>query len=137
MPDEVHMHFLPLAPLSEAAGFPTICTSHSLLSTDLYFGRGVFDGTATDGCRFEVEAVRNAEMRAAAEVNQLTALTHSHEEELRRLGASQVIRMPVPFAWHDVLVEKQPQRARKALYLPDSFTISYVGVPTDVRGSKL
>src|SRR5271156_743073 len=86
-PDVIHVHFLEFAPLPEDAGIPTLCTSHSLLSLDLAYTKGLFDASVMPGAREEIREAYATEKEAASAAHFVTVLSKAHELEVRRLGA--------------------------------------------------
>ncbi len=137
LPDVVHIHFLAFAPLYEQAGIPTLCTSHSLLSLDLAYTLGLFDGIATAGGRQEVLAAYEAERAAASSVRFITVLSTAHEQEVRGIGARSVLRVEAPFDPHKFQVEEDPSSARERAWLDDRFTITYIGRPDRRKGIEI
>lgn len=138
VPDVVHVHFLEFAPLSQEAGIPTLCTSHSLLSLDLFFTKGLFDGSEMPGARQEVRVAYASERNAASEVRFVTVLSQAHEQEVRRLGARSVRRLDAPFDPREFPLES-PESARRRAYptLKEKFTITYVGRPDRRKGIEI
>jgi len=138
-PDLVHMHFLAFAPMFEKAGIPVLCTSHSLLSTDLAFTNGLFDGHPAAGGRYEVAGVYEAEKEAASSVEYITVLSNSHEQELRRIGARSIRRMNPPFDRSRFRADEEPESARErgSPRLPQKFTLAYVGRPDRRKGVEV
>lgn len=134
IPDVVHMHFLAFSPLCENAGIATLCTSHSLLSLDLAYSRGLFDGIASEGGTHELKAVYDAERTAAASVRFVTVLSRAHERELRSLGARGILCVDAPFDCHEYNVEEDQRAARERAGVDDRFTITYVGRPDRRKG---
>jgi glycosyltransferase involved in cell wall biosynthesis len=137
LPDVIHVHFLEFAPMCEDADFPTLCTSHSLLSLDLAFTKGLFDGHGSPGARQEVLAAYAAERAAASAARFVTVLSSAHEEEVRRLGARSVRRLDPPFDPSQFRVERDPRTARQRAGLADKLTITYVGRPDRRKGIEV
>lgn len=137
MPDVVHMHFLAFAPLCEEAGLPTLCTSHSLLSLDLAYAKGVYDGVASEGGKQEVRAVYDAERTAASSARFVTVLSSAHEKEIRSFGARSILRVDAPFDPNCFQPESDPKGARFRAFLDDRFTITYVGRPDRRKGVEI
>jgi len=137
MPDVIHVHFLAFAPMCEDAGVPTVCTSHSLLSLDLAFTKGLFDGHGSPGARQEVIAVYEAERAAASAARFVTVVSSAHEEEVRRLGARSVQRLDAPFDVSQFRPEEEPRTARERAQLPEKFTVTYVGRPDRRKGIEI
>src|SRR5277367_213887 len=96
LPDVIHVHFLAFAPMCEDTGIATVCTSHSLLSLDLAFTKGLFDGDPSPGARQEIAGVYEAEAVAATSTSFVTTVSSAHEEEVRRIGARSVKRIEAP-----------------------------------------
>ncbi len=137
MPDVIHVHFLAFAPMCEDAGVPTLCTSHSLLSLDLAFTKGLFDGHGSPGARQEVAAVYGAERAAASAARFVTVVSSAHEEEVRRIGARSIRCLNAPFDPGQFQVEEDPRTARQRARLADKFTITYVGRPDRRKGLEI
>ena len=135
--DVVHVHFLPFASMTERSGIPTLCTSHSLLSVDLGFSKGLFDGHVKDHNTHEVRATYEAEREAAASVRFVTVVSSSHEQEVKRLGARSVQRLDAPFDPRRFKVEGDSRRAKERAGLKDRFTITYVGRPDRRKGIEV
>ena len=137
MPDVIHVHFLAFAPLCEGAGVPTLCTSHSSLSRDLAYTKGIFDGIASEGGKQEVRAAYEAERSAASSARFLTVLSSAHEQEVRSLGARSIRRVDAPFDPYMFRPESNPSGARRRQSLDDRFTITYVGRPDRRKGIEI
>lgn len=139
LPDVVHVHFLAFADRVQEAGFPTLCTSHSLLSTDLAFTRGVFDGGATPGAIAELRAVRKAERRACEELQHINVFSESHRNELLQLGAADISFTKAPFDPEPYLnYDRTPEAARRSINLPERCpTVTYIGRPDRRKGLEV
>jgi glycosyltransferase involved in cell wall biosynthesis len=138
LPDVIHVHFLDFAPLPEELGIPTLCTSHSLLSLDLAFTKGLFDGSETPGAKQEVFEAYSSEKAAASAAHFVTVLSAAHEREVRSLGARSVRRLDTPFnAWQ--YRQEDPESARSRAWPPikQKFTITYVGRPDRRKGIEV
>jgi glycosyltransferase involved in cell wall biosynthesis len=139
LPDVVHVHFLGFADRVQDAGFPTLCTSHSLLSTDLAFTRGVFDGAARPGVISELKAVRKAERRSCEELQHINVFSESHRNELLQLGATDIALIKAPFDPEPFLnYDRTTEAARKSINLPEQCpTVTYVGRPDRRKGLEV
>ena len=137
VPDVVHIHFLAFAPMCEQTGIATLCTSHSLLSVDLAYAKGVFDDIASERGKHEVVGVYQAERSAASASRFVSVVSSDHEQEVRRLGARSVRRLDAPFDPFQFTPEPTPQRARQEARLADRFTITYVGRPDRRKGVEI
>jgi glycosyltransferase involved in cell wall biosynthesis len=134
MPDVIHIHFLPFAPLCEDAGVAALCTSHSLLSRDLAYAKGLFDEIANEGGKHEVRAAAEAEQNAASSARFVTVLSLSHEQEVRNIGARSIHRLDAPFDPNRFHTGEDPASARQRASLTEAFTITYVGRPDRRKG---
>jgi glycosyltransferase involved in cell wall biosynthesis len=137
VPDVIHMHFLEFAPMCEELGIPTLCTSHSLLSLDLAFTKGLFDGLTLPGAKEEVIAAYAAERTAALAARFVTVISSAHEQEVRDLGARSIRRLDAPFDPGAFTVEPDPRSARERANLRNRFTITYVGRPDRRKGVEV
>ena len=137
VPDVIHMHFLEFAPMCEELGIPTLCTSHSLLSLDLAFTKGLFDEVTLPGAKEEVLAAYAAERTAASAARFVTVISSAHEQEVRNLGARSIRRLDAPFDPGAFTVEPDPRSARERANLKDRFTITYVGRPDRRKGIEV
>ena len=137
-PDVIHVHFLEFAPLPQDAGIPTLCTSHSLLSLDLAYTKGLFDASVMPGAREEIREAYATEKEAALAAHFVTVLSEAHELEVRRLGARSVRRVDAPFDPTEFRPES-PESARSRGYQPlaQKFTIAYVGRPDRRKGIEI
>lgn len=141
MPDVIHAHFLAFAEQPVEAGFPTVCTSHSLLSTDLAFTRGVFDGIKTQNTLTELRELRKAEQQACLSLDHITVVSNFHKEELEHLGASGVEVLTAPFKGDQFCPppedRKTPSQAREELGLKNLLTVTFVGRPDRRKGIEV
>jgi glycosyltransferase involved in cell wall biosynthesis len=137
VPDVIHVHFLEFAPMCEESGLPTLCTSHSLLSLDLAFTKGLFDERAAPGAKEEVVAAYAAEKAAASAARFVTVISKSHEQQVRDLGARSILRLEAPFDAGAFTLEPAPGAARQRVYLPERFTITYLGRPDRRKGIEV
>jgi len=137
VPDVVHIHFLAFAPMCEQTGIATLCTSHSLLSVDLAYAKGVFDDLASERGKHEVIGVYEAEKLAASASRFVSVVSSAHEQEVRALGARSVRCLAAPFDPFQFTPEPTPQRARQEARLADRFTITYVGRPDRRKGIEI
>ncbi len=137
-PDVVHVHFLDFASLAEDAEIPTLCTSHSLLSLDLAYTKGIFDGNYLPGAVEEVRKAYKEERLAASAAPFVTVLSRDHELEVRRLGARSVQRLEAPFN-ANLFRPENPDSARSRGWPPleEKFTITYVGRPDRRKGVEI
>src|SRR5262249_11003200 len=133
-PDVIHMHFLALSKIADETGIPTVSTSHSLLSTDLGYTKGLFDGAASPGAKQEVRAVFEAERRSAAAAPFITVVSKAHEEEVRGIGARSIRQLPPPFDPNEFRPEDDCVSARLRAGLENLFTVTYVGRPDRRKG---
>jgi glycosyltransferase involved in cell wall biosynthesis len=136
VPDVIHVHFLAFADLYEESGMPTLCTSHSLISRDLGYTRGLFDGHGTPQAKSEVNAAYEAETYAAKSSHFVTVLSASHESEVRAVGARSVRQIAVPFDPGYFLPEGN-DTARMRAQIDHRFTITYVGRPDRRKGIEV
>ena len=136
IPDVIHMHFLAFSDIYEKSGLPTLCTSHSLLSRDLGYTKGFFDGLGSSQARSEIQAAYDAEMESAAGARFVTVVSEDHENEVRQIGVRCIRRLRPPF---DVTAfsPEEPHSARMRAEIPDVLTISYVGRPDRRKGIEV
>ncbi len=140
VPDVVHVHFLAFAEQAALAGFRTVCTSHSLLSSDLAFTRGVFDGNLEPNTLTELRDLRRAETEACLNLDHITVISSFHCQELKQLGATDVEILPAPFDSgpfsRAVGNRTTTGLIRRSLELKDLLTIAFVGRPDRAKASK-
>ena len=141
LPDVIHSHFLAFAELAVDAGFPTVCTSHSLLSVDLAYARGLFDGIESEGAVTELRELRRAEQHACQFLDTVTTVSEAHKNELDQLGGSGISVLMAPFdpTPFEQMRATSPAKARRNLTPPieEMFTISFLGRPDRRKGVEL
>jgi glycosyltransferase involved in cell wall biosynthesis len=141
VPDVIHAHFLAFAEQAVEAGFPTVCTSHSLLSIDLAFTRGVFDGTETQNTLTELHELRKTEQQACLSLDHITVVSNFHKEELEHLGARGVEVLTAPFKGDQFCPppedRKTPSQTREELGLKALLTVTFVGRPDRRKGIEV
>lgn len=131
------MHFLAFSDMYEKSGLPTLCTSHTLLSSRLRFRkRFSFDGHGSSLARHEIKAAYDAEIEAAAGARFVTVVSEDHEKELREIGVRCIRRVLPPFDTTSFSPE-EPQSARIRAGISDALTISYVGRPDRRKGIEI
>ena len=129
-PDVLHVHFLAFAEPIQQAGFPTLCTSHSLLFTDLAYTRGVFDGKDSDATRHEIQSVKRAEQGACLHVQNVSVLSQYHSKELTtHYGRQNTMLLVAPFTAEPFFTDKPRKTARQesTIDIREMFTITFVG----------
>ena len=138
IPDVIHVHFLSFAADVSFTGVPVLCTSHSLLSTDLAFARGMFDNHGATRGIHEVSELANVERQACERLPLVTALSDAHGRELSKLGARNVRKIRPPFDPSVFRSDLSAQDARRETGIPlDRFTIAYVGRPDRRKGIEV
>lgn len=134
----VHVHFLAFAEAVQEAGFPTFCTSHSLLSTDLAYTRGAFDGQRSAGTNAEIENVKKAEQSAYRHVHNVSVVSEFHKEELRaHYDRRNTILLSPPLSLEPFLLDMAQEVARERRYIRHRFTITFIGRPDRRKGVEV
>ena len=132
--DIVHTHFIFGGIPFQETGIPTVCGSHCLFSEE--FKLAQFDTSSTSDREELLQAhdfFSNLEQKFYPVARNLIVHSEFHKKELELIGGKPTyLELPLNVSDFDLKVPKS--NLKKAIGIPDKFTLLFLGRPTYLKG---